>query len=111
MTLLIKWLLTSLALLATAYIVPGFKVKGFRTALVAALVIGLLNITIGWILGLLTLPLTILTLGLFFFVLNAFLLKIAAGLVDDFEIDGWVSAILGAIVLAVINVVLRMIVF
>jgi len=105
--ILLNWLLMSVALLITAYVVPGFKVKSFRPAVVAAAVIGLVNILIRPILLFLTLPINILTLGLFTFVINAAMLKLAAAIVKDFDIDGWGAAILGAVVLAVINFLLH----
>ena len=107
--ILVSWLVMSVALLITAYFVPGFKIKSFRPALVAAVVIGLINVFIRPILVFLTMPLNILTLGLFTFVINAFLLKLSAAIVKDFEIEGWGAAILGAIVLAVINFLLHIV--
>ena len=103
MNLLIAWVLNAVALMITAYVLPGFKVKGFGAAMFAAALIGLLNISVGVLLNVLALPITILTLGLFTFVISAIVLKIAAGLMDDFEIDGWGTAIVGAVVLAIVN--------
>jgi putative membrane protein len=100
---LVHWLLSALALLITAYVVPGFKVKSFKTALITCLVIGLANIIIRPILLFLTLPLNILTLGLFTFVVNAVILRICASILRDFSISGWFSAIVGAVVLSFIG--------
>ncbi len=95
-----QWLVSGLALALTAALVPGFRIRGFGTALIASLVIGLLNIFVRPILVFLTLPLTIITIGLFLIVVNAIVLRITAAFLDDMEISNWLSAILGAIVLA-----------
>ncbi len=100
---LLNWIALSLALLLTSKIVPRFEVVSFTSALVAVAVIGLFNALIRPILWLLTLPLTILTIGLFTFVLNAIILRLAAGLLKGFNIDGWLPAILGAVVLAIVQ--------
>lgn len=104
--LLVKWLLHALALLITAEIVPGFHVGSIGAALVAVLVIGLLNVTLGLFLKILTLPLGILTLGLFFLVINAFILKLAGNVVPGFFVATWAAAIIGAIVLALLHMLL-----
>ncbi len=109
--LLVSWFLGALSLVIVANVVPGIHVRSFGTALIAAIAIGLVNATIGLVFKLLTLPLTILTLGLFLFVANAFMLMIAAGLVSGFSIDGFLPALLGAIVLAIVHTVLRNLVF
>jgi putative membrane protein len=106
--ILVQWLLSSLCLLLAAYIVPGFRIKGFGSALVAAVVVGILNATIWWIFFILTLPINILTLGLFTFVVNAAVLRLAAALLPGFEIRGWMPALLGALVLAVENTLVRL---
>jgi putative membrane protein len=100
---LLHWCVSSLALMATAYVVPGFKVKDFPSALWAALIIGVANILIWPVLMFLTLPLNILTLGLFTFVVNAMVLRLCAALLKGFDINGWVSAIVGGIVLAIVG--------
>jgi putative membrane protein len=107
MYLLLNWLLSALSLLIVCHIVPGFQMASFGTALVAALVIGLFNATIGFLLKIVTFPLTIVTLGLFLFVVNALMLWWASKLVDGFHIASFGSALLGAIVLALVHVVLR----
>ena len=109
MQLLIVWLASAIALIVTAYIVPGFEIRNFAAALLAALVLGLANAVLWPILLILTLPITVLTLGLFSFVISAALLKLTAAVVRDLRIDGWGPAILGAIVLAVVNAVGRMV--
>lgn len=100
-TLLAHWAVSGVALLLTAALTPGFRVRGFFTALLATLIIGLANIFVRPFLVFLSLPLTILTLGLFLFVIDAIILRVCAAFLKDFEITNWFSAILGAIVLAV----------
>lgn len=106
--LLLRWFLYALALLIVTEIVPGFHVAGFGYALVAALVIGLLNATLGLLLKIVTLPLAILTLGLFFLVINAFILRLASGLVPGFHVSGFGSAFIAAAVLALIQMAFRL---
>ena len=107
MRLLLHWALSALALLATAYLVTGFRVAGFTTALIAAAVVGLVNGTLGAAVKFLTFPLTVVTLGIFWVVVNAAMLKLAAALVPGFSIDGFLPAFLGAIVLSLLNLVIR----
>ena len=106
MQLVIALLLNAVALLATAYVVPGFKVDDFTSALLAAIVLGVVNTFIKPILSLITLPLTVVTLGLFAFVVNAAVLFIVDAVVPGLTINGWIPAILGAIVLSVVATVL-----
>ena len=108
--LLSLWVLSSLALLICAYIVPGFELAGFGSALIASLVVGFLNATLGVLLKLLTFPLSILTLGLFFLVINAIILLIASALVPGFHIRGFVPAFLGAIVLMLVRLAFRILI-
>lgn len=103
MYLLLRWLLNTIALLIVAHVVPGFHYRDLVSLAIAALVLGLLNAIVRPILWLLTLPLTILTLGLFLLVLNAIMLEITDYFVPGFAIDGFVSALLGAIVLAIVS--------
>ena len=110
MRILINWLLSAVSLLIVTRIVPGFVVKGFGTALIAAVVIGLVNATIGLLLKLLTLPLTILTLGVFWLIINALMLMLASALVPGFKVDGFLPAFLGAIVLSLVNMLLHWII-
>ena len=107
MNLLLNWLLSTVALLIVTWIVPGFEISSFWSALLAAVVVGIINATIGFILKILTFPLTIVTIGLFWFVINALMLKLAAGLVPGFRINGFIPAFLGAIVLSIINLLFR----
>jgi putative membrane protein len=100
---LIHWIVSAIAVIFTAYLVRGFKVKGFFSALMAALFIGLANAIIWPILIFLTLPINILTFGLFTFVVNGAVLRICAAFLPGFEIDSWMSAIFGAIILALVS--------
>jgi putative membrane protein len=90
-----------------AHIVPGFEVRGFGVALLASLVVGLINSTLGLFLKLLTFPLTLLTFGLFLFVINALMLHFAALFVPGFVVHGFFPALLGAVVLALVHLALR----
>lgn len=101
--LLIVWLINALVLLALPYVVPSVQVDNFGTALVAALILGLVNTLIRPLLVLLTLPATILTLGLFIFLINGFLFWMVASFVDGFHVAGFWSAVLGAIVYGLIS--------
>ncbi len=107
MALLLHWLLSALSLLIVAHIVPGFRVAGFGTALLASVVIGLVNGTLGLFLKIVTFPVSVLTFGLFFFVINALMLLMAASVVPGFYVEGFGTAFLGAIVLAILNALLR----
>lgn len=111
MVLILHWLLSALSILIVAHVVPGFEVRGFGTALIAAVVIGLVNATLGFVLKILTLPVTILTFGLFLIVINALMLLFAAMLVPGFAVHGFGPALLGAIVLSVVSFILRFLVF
>jgi putative membrane protein len=111
MVLIVHWLLSALSILIVAHVVPGFEVRGFGTALIAAVVIGLVNATLGFVLKILTLPLTILTFGLFLLVINALMIAFAAYLVPGFSVHSFGAALLGAIVLSVVSFVLRFLVF
>src|SRR5229473_1153130 len=99
MRMILNWGLSALAVWLVSYIVPGFEVHGIRAALLAALAIGFVNATLGLLLKVMTFPLTVVTLGLFWFVINGLMLKLAAALVPGFEIRGFWAAFLGAIVL------------
>lgn len=107
MRFLVHWLVSALGLMIVAHVVPGFRMAGFGTALLASVVIGLVNATVGLVLFVLTLPLTVLTLGLFLLILNALLLWMASAFVPGFHIDGFGAALLGAVVLAIVNAILR----
>ncbi len=107
LNILVNWLLSALSLIIVAQVIRGFDVPNFGTALIAAIVIGLVNATVGLFLKVVTFPLTLVTLGLFWFVINALMLKLAASFVPGFTIEGFVPAFFGAIVLSLVNVFLR----
>ncbi len=104
--LLIKWLVNAISLLVVAYVVPGFHVAGFMSALIAALVVGLVNGTLGAVLRFFTWPLRILTLGLLTWIISAAMLLLSARLVDGFTIDGFIPALIGSLVLAIVSALL-----
>jgi len=105
--LIVRWLLSAVALLIVASVVAGFHVRDLPAALVAALIIGLVNGTLGLILKVITLPLTILTFGLFLLVINALVLEFASWVVPGFEVVGFAPAFWGALILSLINVAVR----
>jgi putative membrane protein len=106
MKLLAKWLLSAVALLAVAHLSIGVEVKTLMAALIASLVIGLFNTLLRPILILLTLPVTVLTLGLFLFVINALMFWSAAGILDGFHVSGFGAALLGSLIYSVLGVVI-----
>lgn len=103
--LLIKWLASAAAFLVLPYIVAGISVKGFGTALILAVLWGLINVTIKPILLILTLPINLLTFGIFTFIINGFLLWLLGGMIKGFEVHGFLAAILGALVLSIIGMI------
>ena len=105
--LLVHWVLSALAILAVAHYVQGFYVEEFLVALVAAVVIGLINGTLGFFVKIITFPLTIFTLGIFVLIVNAGMLKVAAALLPGFRIDGFLPAFWGALLLAILNMIIR----
>jgi putative membrane protein len=109
--LIVSWLISAAALWIVAQVVPGIRLKNFGTALLAAVIIAVVNGTVGVVLKIVTIPLTIVTLGLFLLVVNAFLLKVAAAITPNFRIDGCLPAILGSLALTILNTVLRYVVF
>ena len=111
MVLIVSWFLSALSIVIVAHVIPGFEVKGFGTALIAAVVIGLINATLGYIVKIFTLPITVLTFGLFLLVINAFILRFAAYFVSGFVVRGFLPAFVGGIVLVLVNTALRHLVF
>ena len=105
--LLVHWLLSAISIVIVAHLIPGFHVATFGTALIAAIVIGLVNATVGLVLKVITFPLTILTLGLFWFIINALMLQLAAAFVIGFRIDGFIPAFVGSVVLSLVNLLLK----
>jgi putative membrane protein len=107
MRLLLHWVLSAVTLLLISHFVPGFIVSSFLVALIAALVIGLVNATIGTLLRIVSFPINILTLGLFSLVINALMLKLAAMFAPGFQILGFLPALEGAILLAIAHVIIH----
>jgi putative membrane protein len=105
--LLLHWFITALAVLITSVFVPGFYVRGPIAALIAALAIGLINATIGWFLKIVTFPITIVTFGIFWLVINAVILELAAAFIPGFYIYSFGAAFWGAIVLSLTNMLLK----
>jgi putative membrane protein len=105
--MLLHWVISALAVWITSRVVPGFYVDGASAALIAAVVIGLVNATLGILLKLITLPLTILTLGVFWFVINAIMLELASTFVPGFHIQSFAAAFWGGIVLSLVNMILK----
>ncbi len=105
--LLTQWLLSAIALLLVSKLVPGFYVWGFMPAMIAALVIGLLNATLGLFLKIITFPLAILSFGVFLLVVNALMILLASKLVSGFQVQGFVPAFWGGVVLALLSLVIQ----
>jgi putative membrane protein len=101
--LLVVWLINALALMAVAYLMPSIAVSSFGAALVAALVLGLVNAFVRPVLILLTLPVTVLTLGLFIFVLNGLLFWMVGSWLEGFAVAGFWAAVLGAILFSIVS--------
>jgi putative membrane protein len=106
MKLLLRWLLNAVTLIAIAYYLPGVAVAGFYAALITALVLGLVNAIIRPVLLLLTLPINLLTLGLFTFVINGFMFWFVATIVEGFDVASYTSAFAGALLLSLVSWVL-----
>lgn len=111
LNIILVWLLSAIALLITSKLVKGFEIKDFKSAMIASVIIGLLNAILKPILFILTLPINILTLGLFTFVIIAIVLRLAAGVVSGFKIDGWTTAIIAAIVLTFVQLLISLTVY
>ena len=108
MRMLLNWVLSALAVWIVAQLVPGVHVSGWKGALIAALVIGFINATIGLVLKIITFPLTLVTLGVFWLVINGLMLELASALLAPaFEVRGFVAAFIGAIVLSLVNLLLK----
>jgi putative membrane protein len=107
MKLIFKWLLSAAALLAIAHFYSGVEVKSFVVALIAAFVIGLLNTIVRPILVFFTLPVTVVTLGLFLFIINALMFWAAAGLLDGIKVNGFVAALIGSLLYSVAGMVIE----
>jgi putative membrane protein len=108
--LTIHWILSAVCLLLVASFMPGFYVSGFGTALIAALLIGFINGTVGFLLKIITFPLTVVTFGLFWFVINALMLMLASAFLSGFEVRGFASALIGSLILSLLNLFVRAVV-
>ncbi len=105
--LLLDWVLSAFLLLLIAQFLPGFHIAGVGSALIAVIVVGLINATLGLLLRIIAFPLTLLTFGLFLLVINAIVLKIAAALMPGFSIRGFLPAFVAAILLSLLHILLR----
>ena len=107
MKLLLKWLLSAAALLFVAYVYGGVQVQSFSSALIAEFVIGLFNAVLRPVLVILTLPVTVVTVGLFLFVINALMFWAAAGVLDGFHVNGFMAALLGSLIYSALGLVIE----
>ena len=107
MKILLKWLLSAASLLFVAYIYSGVEVKSFTSALIAAFVIGLFNVVLRPVLVVLTLPVTIVTVGLFLFVINALMFWAAASVLDGFHVTGFGAALLGSLIYSALGLLIE----
>ena len=106
MKLIVRWLLLAAAMLLVAHLYSGVQVQSFGAAMIAALVLGLLNALLRPLLVLLTLPVTLLTLGLFLFVINAVMFYMAASLLDGFNVTGFAAALIGSLIYSLCGMVI-----
>jgi putative membrane protein len=106
MKLIVRWLLLAAALLLVAHLYPGVSVSSFGAAMIAALVLGLLNTLVRPLLVLLTLPVTVVTLGLFLFVINALMFWSAAGVLSGFNVTGFGAALIGSVIYSLCGMVI-----
>ena len=106
MKIIVRWLLIAAALLLVAYLYPGVTVKSFGSAMIAAFVLGLFNTLLRPILVVLTLPVTVITLGLFLFVINALMFYFAASVLDGLHVDGFVAALVGSLLYSACGMVI-----
>ncbi|MCC6713113.1 MAG: phage holin family protein [Candidatus Dadabacteria bacterium] len=106
-SILIQWIIGAASLLIVAHILPGFQVASIGTALFAAIIIGLINATIGLFLKIITFPISILTFGIFLLVINGLMLMLASSLVEGFHVAGFWTAFFAALILAIVSTILR----
>ena len=106
-SILIQWIISAASLLIVAHIIPGFQVESIGTALFAAIIIGLINATIGLFLKIITIPISILTFGIFLLVINGLMLMLASSLVSGFHVAGFWTAFFAALILAIVSTILR----
>jgi len=107
MKLILKWLLSAASLLFVAYLYSGVQVQGFGAALIAAAVIGLFNVVLRPVLVVLTLPVTVITLGLFLFVINALMFWAASGVLEGFQVRGFAAALIGSLIYSALGLVIE----
>ena len=107
MRMLIHWVLSAVAIWIVSKVVPGFSVSGPAAALITAVVIGFVNATLGVFLKIVTFPLTVVTLGLFWLIINAVMIKLASAIVPGFHVETFGAAFWGAIVLSLVNMALK----
>lgn len=107
MHILIRWVLNALSLYIVANVVPGIRLTDFGAALIAVIIISLVNALLKPLLLILTLPINLLALGLFTFIINAGLLKLAASISPDFQVDTWGAAIIGSILMSIVSTILQ----
>jgi len=105
--MLIHWLLSAIALLVVAEIVPGFTINDLPTAMMAAVVIGFLNATLGFVMKVISFPVVLLTFGIFLFFINAAMIKLASNFVSGFYVYSWGAAVWGGVVLSLLGLVIR----
>lgn len=101
--LVLRWLIMTVSIIFTSYLVSGIYVSGFFSAFFAAVILGILNAVFRPIVIFLTLPINIMTLGLFTFIINALMLKLASGFISGFEVRGFWAAVVGSLIISVIN--------
>ena len=106
--LILRWLISTASIMLASYLVNGIRVSGFFSALLAAVALGILNAVLRPILIILTLPLTILTMGFFIFIINALMLVMASGIIPGFVVQGFWPAMFGSLIISIINWVLSM---
>ncbi len=107
MGILIRWIILTIAIIAASYLLEGIHISGFFSAFFAAAALGILNALFRPILLILTLPINVLTLGLFTFVINALMLKMASGVIPGFEVHGFWTAVIGSLIISVISWLLK----
>lgn len=107
MRLILKWVLSALALLMVTYLYGGVQISGFGSAMIAAAVLALLNVFVRPVLVILTLPVTLVTLGLFLFVVNALIFWMASGLLPGFHVDGFWAALFGSLLYSIFGVIIE----
>ena len=105
--MLVHWVLSALAIWIVSRLVPGFHVSGATAALIAAVFIGFINATLGLFLKIITFPLTLVTLGIFWFVVNALMIELAAAIVPGFQVASFAAAFWGGIVLSILNMLIK----